>query len=330
MPESSANIGVPMIGSYINVMLYTLELVEAYIYYFASPRSSKDSIYLKGCVATSLVSDTVGTIGICALTFITNLVFTDTITAGKLYWGFQMYIISNVVSAFIFQCYMVHRHWILSRNYVVSAFIALLILASFGIGISLIANNLAIVTKEVFQGHSVHVHERWIIIVLVTAMLTDVSITTALLWQLNRSGLYNQQNLQTRRLVARISSLAIKTGVVPCVFALVTLVSYVSYKNQNIATCFGYMLGRVYTSTMLFSLIYRDKLWYGGEWVDANSTALPSMTDDGVTSTSPIHFHHKSPIFPSLAMAQGRPRHESMVSNDKSYDLTSSDTRTFA
>ena len=53
-------------------MLYTLELVEAYIYYFASPRSSKDPIFLKCCVATSLVSDTVGTIGVCAVTFIVS------------------------------------------------------------------------------------------------------------------------------------------------------------------------------------------------------------------------------------------------------------------
>ena len=61
-----------MIGSFLNVMLYTLELVEAYIYYFTSPRSLKDPIFLKGCVATSLVSDTVGTIGVCALTFIVS------------------------------------------------------------------------------------------------------------------------------------------------------------------------------------------------------------------------------------------------------------------
>ena len=56
----------------MNVMLYTLELVEAYIYYFVSPRSSKDPIFLKVCVATSLVSDTVGTIGVCALSFIVS------------------------------------------------------------------------------------------------------------------------------------------------------------------------------------------------------------------------------------------------------------------
>jgi len=65
-------LSVPMIGSYINLMLYTLELVEAYIYYFDSPRSSRDPIFLKCCVAASLVSDTVGTIGICALSFVVS------------------------------------------------------------------------------------------------------------------------------------------------------------------------------------------------------------------------------------------------------------------
>ena len=61
-----------MIGSYFNVMLYTLVLVEAYIYYFASPRSSKDPMFLRCWVAVSLVSDTVGTIGVCALSFIVS------------------------------------------------------------------------------------------------------------------------------------------------------------------------------------------------------------------------------------------------------------------
>ena len=61
-----------MIGSYMNVMLYTLELVGAYIYYFASPRSSKDPILVKFIVATSVVSDTIGTIGVCAQTFIVS------------------------------------------------------------------------------------------------------------------------------------------------------------------------------------------------------------------------------------------------------------------
>ena len=133
-------------------------------------------------------------------------------------------------------------------------------------------------------------------VVLVTAMLSDVSITTSLLWYLNLSGLYNHQNLQTRRylsfydihisgllspslrLVKKISSLAIKTGVVPCVFALLTLVTYVSYKNLNLAAFFANMLGRVYTSTMLYTLIYRDKLYSEGELMIIDSTSLPSMT----------------------------------------------------
>ena len=61
-----------MVETYFNVMLYALELVGAYIYYFSSQRSSKDPILIKFFVATSLVSDTVGTIGICAYPFIVS------------------------------------------------------------------------------------------------------------------------------------------------------------------------------------------------------------------------------------------------------------------
>ena len=144
-------------------------------------------------------------------------------------------------------------------------------------------------------------------------MLTDICITTALLWQLNRSGLYSRQNMQTKRylsfydrhisrllsippslhrLVAKLSSLAIKTGVVPCVFALLTLVTYITYKNSNITLFFAYMLGRVYTSTMLYSLLYRDKLYSDGELMtDIDSTSLPPMTCE------PNYFYFRSLIF---------------------------------
>ena len=128
-------------------------------------------------------------------------------------------------------------------------------------------------------------------------MLTDVSITTSLLWQLNRSGFYNHQYLQTKRylffydrhisgrlsippslhrLVAKLSSLAIKTGIVPCVFALANLVTYIV--NVAITPFFAYMLGRVYTTTMLYSLIYRDKLYSDGELMNIDSISLPPMT----------------------------------------------------
>jgi len=306
-----------MIGSYLNAMLYSLELVEAYIYYFASRRSSKDPIFLKCWVATGLVSDTVGTIGVCALTFV-NLVFADSITPGKLYWAMQMFTFSTTLSGFIFQSYMLHRLWILSRNYFCT-FIALLIIVSFGIGINLIAMDRAVVNIGVVQEK---VYQKWrtqVIVILVTNMLTDVSITTSLLWYLNRSRLYSHRNLRTKRLVTKISSLAIKTGVLPSVFALAFLVSYVSNKGLNIAASdlFAYMLGRVYISTMLYSLIYRDKLYSDGELINMDSTSLPSMTFS-CDSSPPFQI-------PPLALPKSGPGDElQSLSNDKSFDLMSS------
>jgi len=217
-------------------------------------------------------------------------------------------------------------------------------------------------------------------------MLTDVSITIALLWQLNITGLYSPLNLQTkryipfppddythflgahinfhRRLVARISSQAIKTGVVTCLFALITLVTYLSYKNQSIATCVAYMLGRVYTATMLFSLIYRDKLLSGDELRNAT---LPSLngSDSGElgfddTLFTPLILNlsnnvvasgmiriRPNPVFSSQETPKGRPQHDvrlffflfffffffgeimaetqqNLFTDHKSYELTSS------
>ena len=151
-------------------------------------------------------------------------------------------------------------------------------------------------------------------LVFATSMLTDICITTALLWQLNRSGLYSRRNMQTKRylsfydrhisrllsippslhrLIAKLSSLAIKTGVVPCVFVLITLVTYIAYKNANITLFFAYMLGRVYTSTMLYSLLYRDKLYSDGELMNIDSMSLPPMTCE----SNHFYFYFSLPHF---------------------------------
>ena len=128
---------------------------------------------------------------------------------------------------------------------------------------------------------------------LATAAATDIFITTALVWQINRPGLlWNRQTKRylffydihisgrllipppLHRLVARISSLAIKTGIIPCVFTLISLITYVSQASPNIVDFFTFMLGRVYTLSLLFPLIYRDKLFSDGEVV--MDSTLPS------------------------------------------------------
>ena len=126
---------------------------------------------------------------------------------------------------------------------------------------------------------------------LATPAVTDVFITSALVWQINRPELlWNPQTKRylsfydihisghslipppLHRLVARISSLAIKTGLIPCVYTLTSLVTYVSHVIPNICEFFTFMLGRVYTLSMLFTLIYRDKLFSDGGLMKMDST----------------------------------------------------------
>ena len=92
------------------------------------------------------------------------------------------------------------------------------------------------------------------------------------------------------RLVARISSLAIKTGLIPCVYTLTSLVTYVSHVIPNICEFFTFMLGRVYTLSMLFPLIYRDKLFSDGELVKMDSTLPSSITYPSECGMIIIHF----------------------------------------
>ena len=144
---------------------------------------------------------------------------------------------------------------------------------------------------------------------LATPAVTDVFITSALVWQINRPELlWNPQTKRylsfydihisgrslipppLHRLVARISSLAIKTGLIPCVYTLTSLVTYVSHVIPNICEFFTFMLGRVYTLSMLFPLIYRDKLFSDGELVKMDSTLPSSVTYPSECGMIIIHF----------------------------------------
>ncbi|KAF8159264.1 hypothetical protein B0H34DRAFT_796543 [Crassisporium funariophilum] len=263
MPGSRQFNIVPLVvGAYLNMMLYTLELVSFHIYFIESQRSKRDPGVLKCAALLSLFSDTLGTMSVCAMTSI--LVFSHDTTyyddVESIVWPFFIWIITNGISAVVFQLFMIHRYW-----------------------------------KFVVLG---------------TAMLTDIAIATALILQLQRKRVYSRQ---TKNLIKRISSLSMKTGVVPGLFALATLVGYLAYRNGTIAFCFAFMLARVYTLTMLFTLIYRDKLQpdllinidIAVESRGTNGTPLTNMvqvktTDAPVTPPpslrAPTDSHPQSPL----------------------------------
>ncbi|KAF4614646.1 hypothetical protein D9613_003400 [Agrocybe pediades] len=98
---------------------------------------------------------------------------------------------------------------------------------------------------------------RVVIIALTGIAFTDICINIALIWKLHMSSTYISG---TRHLVNRIVTYAIVTGCTTSIFALSVLITYLIYPPSGISTAVGFSLGRVYTLTMIFTLISRDRL----------------------------------------------------------------------
>jgi len=136
-----------LIGSYLNLMLYTLELVAVYLY-FANERSKRDHSLITFAVCFTLFTDTLASFAVCADVFSVRAYYHRTpfiITSHcdpdmclvlgsaniQIYicsryrcrflgditktfvpqWSHILWIISNSLGPFVVQAFMVLRYW---------------------------------------------------------------------------------------------------------------------------------------------------------------------------------------------------------------------------
>ncbi|KAF8162735.1 hypothetical protein B0H34DRAFT_292542 [Crassisporium funariophilum] len=253
MTSVGLDVGSLLIGSYVNLALYTLELVGGYYYFFESKRSKRDRRTLKLAVAVNIFLDLIGTFCGCAITFMFAVIFWGNSHAiFKTYWPITLWLVTSGISAFIVQAFMLRRYWRLSQNVYISFFIFLLMILTF-VGIIYVV--VISTTEGTFRARVTHI--KWIIVTLSASLASDLAITIVLVWQLLNVKTYSRQ---TQKLVKKLSSQAIKTGAVTCVFAVAVLIAHLVNPYSRVSTALAFLLGRIYTLTMLFTLIYRDKL----------------------------------------------------------------------
>ncbi|KAF4614614.1 hypothetical protein D9613_003399 [Agrocybe pediades] len=250
-PPIRLDLGATLIGAFVNTALFTFELAAAW-YYFHTERGKKDRKVIRSIVMLNLVVDAVGSFAVCANAFTFLVIYLDDTRASGSHWTVELYVLTNSISAFVVQGFMVYRYERLSRNYFVVLPINLLMLFDFGASIWLIVTA---------RGHQRSIERyadlRVVIIVLAEAAFTDICINAALIWKLRMS---STNNMGTRHLVDRIVTYTIVTGCTTSIFALSVLIAYLIYPPSTISAAFAFNLGRVYTLTMIFTLISRDKL----------------------------------------------------------------------
>ncbi|KAJ7708894.1 hypothetical protein B0H17DRAFT_1174192 [Mycena rosella] len=262
-------IGALMLGTFVNSMLYMLEILEVIKYYKGFPKDSKT---IKACIFTLVLLDTTCTFAEWACIYLYGVLHWGDLS----YLGYQnlvipIYIYTSGIIGFIVQNFLISRYYKLTNRRAVCATLVLMSTAA-EVGSVWCATQLSVVTDYTHRNVAVHSAILW----LVSSAATDISIAAALVLQLHS---VTSAFRETRSLIRRLIFHTIQTGSFTTAIAICVLVTYLTDTNANICVGFGFTLGRLYTLTMLFNLNNRRITKDGGESGSARNNNTPTGAD---------------------------------------------------
>ncbi|KAF7304133.1 hypothetical protein MIND_00644900 [Mycena indigotica] len=261
---SLQNIFAPvLLGSWLNAMVYTLELLLAYQYYWNRKHSSPgaNTTLVRCVVGLQLFVDTLATLSVFAYAYLFLVA----------HWGEPAYLtrnpwpgsihtidqaITSGIGSFIVHLYLTWRYWNLSKNYLVAVGLGLAALTStagaFAAGI-VSAMRDAVVERD----RIIPICMVW----LIASVVADIGIAAALVLQLRS---YKSTFARTQSVIHRLIVGAIQTGSVTAVVAVVVLTTFVVWPRTSISLAGWFLLGRLYGCTLLFNLVARRPGSAGG------------------------------------------------------------------
>ncbi|KAJ8093672.1 hypothetical protein PM082_023464 [Marasmius tenuissimus] len=279
-------------GTWANSYLYMIEIIMAVKYY---SRFQDDPPWLKSVVILTLVVDSISTINnyICTYMY-TVLHWGDRQYLQNEYWPFQVYIVTTGVSALIVQQFLTHRFWTLTKNSVITLYLFLASLTAFG---GAIATATIMIRDSTFDSEREAVRIP-VTIWLVVSAIADVSIAGVLIYTLHK---HKSPFRQTKKLIEKLTTLAIQTGAPGSIVATIALFIYLSDPDGNISTALGFMLGRIYALTMLHNLNSRTRLRGLSRepvTVQLTTTTRDVATDSGAISGAGIPLAFRPAVDP--------------------------------
>ncbi|KAF7304135.1 hypothetical protein MIND_00645100 [Mycena indigotica] len=257
---SLENIFAPvLVGSWLNVIVYTLELLLAYQYYWNKKHSSPgaNSTVVRWIVGVALFVDTLGTLAVFAYAYLFLVAhWGEPAFLARNPWPGSIHAITSGIGSVIVHWYLTWRYWNLSRNYVVSVALCLAALTStagaFAAGIGAAMRDAVVERDRIIPLCMV-----W----LIAAVVTDIGIAAALVLPLRS---YKSAFARTQSVIQRLIVGAIQTGSVTAVMAVVTLTTFVVWPRTSISLAPWFLLGRLYGCTLLFNLVARRPGSAGG------------------------------------------------------------------
>ncbi|KAJ6584029.1 hypothetical protein DFH09DRAFT_265561 [Mycena vulgaris] len=235
-------------GTWTNTVCFTMEVVVSVIYmqHWQLHRGYKNGVY------AMLLNDALAALANFISIFLTLVFFETTVP-----WPVPMGIIANAISAFIGQTFLIHLHWLIARNTLVSGSLMLLVGAQF-------------VTSVVAAVH-VTVHPDMITRTLentpvripaVIGASVNALITVCLVWS-------SRGSPQPRRKGFRnICIEVLSSGALVATTTFVAMIAMLDESRAPAASFISPFMGRFYALTVLANLITRSRYFKPRATVD--------------------------------------------------------------
>lgn len=240
-------------GSYLNAMVYTLEIIQlvSYIKHFWK----KDRLLTKIIVLACFFIDTICTIAIFSWVLMYSVVhWGDQEYLFLQTWPTPAYVICTVCVSALVQSFLISRYYTLSSQRLISIVLGIFLLAAFAGGMA-VAISLIFFSTYADRSRTVVTSIVW----LGSSAIADILIALSLVLTLSRAG-SGSTIRSTKILIKRLILVAVQSGTVTTLLAVLTLATYVAKPSTNDSGYFAFCLGRAYTLTMLFNLNLRKDL----------------------------------------------------------------------
>ncbi|KAF7348258.1 hypothetical protein MSAN_01779400 [Mycena sanguinolenta] len=290
--NSRVSVSCLLAGSWLNTVLFTLELVYCVIY---MRRWKLSCLFYYGFVLF-LVNDSLGTLCVYA-----NLFLTVVEMVQEPLWPIDALLISTGLSALIEQTFLVHRYWMVTKNTIWSAFIMLLVVAHISLAIAAVAlggpykdfaihKGLTIVRLSLTCSNNMHGcgrpdrTEHGLVFDWIWTHLGVHEIVRRLPF------LFDEGAIDARALVSSlVRSVCINALATGAIVATVTVLAMITLLvrplNPNIFGLFFVIMGRVYSLTILVNFYQRHKQQlYASGSQEVSGVSCPQFVTEPATT----------------------------------------------
>ncbi|KAJ7230856.1 hypothetical protein B0H12DRAFT_1147312 [Mycena haematopus] len=243
-------VGSLLVGTYANSCLLVLELFQI-IYYFR--HMNNDNWIIKAVVVAAGFINAIDTFAAYSAVYLYAVShWGNARYLAVQNWPITVHFAASGLVGLLVQGFMLYRFWRMTEHSITVGIIALVSAASFTGSIGTAVDTTLNASFSKRGGASVFV-ALW----LIAGLVADVAIATSLVWRLHRV----KTDIQpTKSLIRRLITSAISTGTSTSIIAMVAVFAYFHEPASNVAISVTFILGRVYSCTMLHLLNYRSKL----------------------------------------------------------------------